>query len=124
MESTLERKPRLPALATQSLLGIAGLAFITFISFKAGFGSAKVVFAYLVLLALVSLVGSLSASIFLSILAAACLDFFFIPPLFDLAVFTSDDIVRLSAFLATQAAVMIDFPVQFACSRTDPRTGR
>ena len=38
----------------------------------------------MILIALISLLGSFSASVVLSILAAACLDYFFAPPLFDL----------------------------------------
>ena len=56
----ITHKPRLRAVAAQFLLGIAGLAFITFVCFQFGFGLARTAFAYLILITLVSLLGSLS----------------------------------------------------------------
>ena len=73
-------------LAAQFLLGIAGLALITFVCFWLGFGLARTAFAYVILVALVSLLGSFSASVVLSIVAAACLNYFFAPPLFELRI--------------------------------------
>ena len=71
------------AIAAQILLGIAGLALITFACFQLGFGLARTGFAYVIVIALVSLLGSFSASIVLSIVAAACLNYFFAAPLFE-----------------------------------------
>ena len=67
MEITHKRRPRLQAVAAQFLLGIAGLALITFVCFQLGFGLARTGFAYVILIALVSLLGSFSASLVLSI---------------------------------------------------------
>ena len=86
-------------------MGIAGLALITFVCFRLGFGLARTGFAYLILIALVSLLGSFSASVVLSIVAAACLNYFFAPPLFDLRIDVPDDIERIAAFLATSLVV-------------------
>src|SRR3989442_1786751 len=72
METTQTRRARLQAAAAQFVLGIAGLALITFVCFRLGFGLARTAFAYVILAALVSLLGSFSASVVLSILAAAC----------------------------------------------------
>jgi len=83
MQITQKRRLRLQASAAQFLLGIAGLALITFVCFRIGFGPARTSFAYVVLIALVSLLGSFSASVVLSIVAVACLNYFFVPPLFD-----------------------------------------
>jgi PAS domain S-box-containing protein len=105
METSHKRRPRLAAAAAQFLLGIAGLALITFICFQVGFGLARTGFAYVVLIALVSLLGSFSSSVVLSVLAAACLNYFFAPPLFELRVDTADDIVRIAAFLTTSLVV-------------------
>jgi PAS domain S-box-containing protein len=91
--------------AAQFLLGIAGLALITFVCFRLGFGLARTAFAHLILIALVSLLGSFGASVVLSIVAAACLNYFFAPPLFDLRVDAPDDIVRIAAFLTTSLVV-------------------
>jgi PAS domain S-box-containing protein len=102
---TQKRRARLQAVAAQFLLGIAGLTLITFVCFWLGFGVARTAFAYVILVALVSLLGSFSASVVLSILAAACLNYFFAPPLFELRVDASDDIVRVAAFLTTSLVV-------------------
>ena len=59
----------------------------------------------MILIALVSLLGSFSASVVLSIVAAACLNYFFVPPLFEFRVDDPDDIVRIAAFLTTSLVV-------------------
>ena len=105
MEIRHKRRPRLQAVAAQFLLGIAGLALITFVCFQIGFGLARTGFAYVILIALVSLLGSFSASVVLSIVAAACLNYFFAPPLFEFRIDAPDDIVRIAAFLTTSLVV-------------------
>jgi K+-sensing histidine kinase KdpD len=80
MEIAHKWTSRLQAVAAQFLLGIAGLALITFVCFYVGFGVARTSFAYVVLIALVSLLGSFSVSVVLSIVAVACLNYFFVPP--------------------------------------------
>ena len=86
-------------------MGIAGLALITFVCFQVGFGLARTGFAYVILISLVSLLGSFSASVVLSIVAAACLNYFFAPPLFEFRIDAPDDIVRIAAFLTTSLVV-------------------
>jgi PAS domain S-box-containing protein len=93
------------AVAARLLLGIAGLAMITFVCFRFGFGLARTGFAYVILIALVSVLGSFSTSVVLSIIAAACLNYFFAPPLFEFRIDAVDDIVRIAAFLATSLVV-------------------
>jgi PAS domain S-box-containing protein len=105
MEITHKRRRRLQAVAAQFLLGIAGLALITFVCFRLGFGLARTAFAYVILVALVSLLGSFSASVVLSIIAAVCLEYFFAPPLFDFRLDDPDVIVRIAAFLTTSLVV-------------------
>jgi PAS domain S-box-containing protein len=105
MEITHKRRRRLPAVAVQFLLGIAGLVLITFICFQLGLGVARTGFAYVILVALLSLLGSFSASVVLSVLAAACLNYFFAPPLFELRIDLPEDIERIAAFLTTSLVV-------------------
>ena len=105
MQIIRKRGPRLSAVAAQFLLGIAGLAFITFVCFEVGFGLARTGFAFLILITLVSLLGSFSASVVLSIVAAACLNYFFAPPLFELRIDVPEDIVRIAVFLTTSLVV-------------------
>ena len=86
-------------------MGLAGLALITFVCFQVGFGLARTAFVYVILVALVSLLGSASASVVLSILAAACLNYFFAPPVFEFRIDAFDDIVRIALFLTTSLVV-------------------
>lgn len=99
------RRNRLPAVAAQIALGIVGLVVIALVCVQLGFGLARTGFAYVVLLALVSLLGSFSASVVLSIIAAACLNYFFAPPLFQLSIDIPDDIERIAVFLTTSLVV-------------------
>ena len=54
-----KQRPRLPAFAAQLLLGLPGLALITFVCFWIGFGLGRTAFAYVILIALISLSGQL-----------------------------------------------------------------
>jgi K+-sensing histidine kinase KdpD len=99
MEITSKWRRRLPGASAQFLLGIAGLAAITFVCFQLGFGVGRTSFAYLILVALVSLLGSFGISVVLSILAVACLNYFFVAPLFEFRVDDPDDVMRIAAFL-------------------------
>jgi PAS domain S-box-containing protein len=105
MQITHKWRPRLPAVAAQFLLGVAGLAVTTFVCFWIDFGVARTGFAYVILIGLLSTFGSFSASIVLSILAAALLNYFFAPPLFELRIDAADDMVRIAAFLTTSLVV-------------------
>ena len=105
MKITHKQRPRLHAVAAQFLLGIAGVALITFVCFKIGFGVGRTSLAYVIWIALVSLLGSFGVSVVLSIVAVACLNYFFVPPLFEFRVDDPDDIVRMAAFLTTSLLV-------------------
>ena len=105
MKITRKRKIRVHPATAQFLLGIAGVALITFVCFKMGFGVGRTSFAYVILIALISLLGSFVVSVVLSIVAVACLNYFFVPPLFEFRVDDPDDIVRMAAFLTTSLLV-------------------
>ena len=105
MEIAHKRRPRLHAGAAQFLLGIAGVALVTFVCFKIGFGVGRTSLAYVIWIALVSLLGSFGVSVVVSIVAVACLNYFFVPPLFEFRVDDPDDIVRLAAFLTASLLV-------------------
>ena len=101
-----KRRRRLQAVAAQFLLGITGLALITFVCFHLDFGVARTGFAFVIVIALVSLLGSsTSASVVLSFLAVACLNYFFAPPLFEFRIDAQDDIERIAVFLTTSLVV-------------------
>lgn len=105
IEITRNGRLRLPAVAAHFVLGTAGLALVTLGCFQLGFGLSRTGFAYVILLALVSLLGSFSASVILSIVAAACLNYFFAPPLFQLSISVLDDLERIAVFLTTSLVV-------------------
>ena len=105
MKITHKQRPRLHAVAAQFLLGIAGVALVTFVCFRIGFGVGRTSFAYVILIALLSLLGSFGVSLVLSIVSVACLNYFFVPPLFVFRVDDPDDIVRMAAFLTTSLLV-------------------
>ena len=107
IRTTSKWRPRLLAAASQFLLGIAGLALITCVCFQLDFGVGRMAFAYLILIVSLSLLGSVSASVVLSIIATACLNFFFAPPLFELRVDAEDDAVRVAMFLTTSLIVTL-----------------
>ena len=98
-------RPRLPAAAVQFLLGISGVGLITFVCFVVGFGLTRTAWVYLILIALVSLLGNFGTSVVLSIIAVACLNYFFVPPLFEFRVNDPEDIVRMAVFLTTSLVV-------------------
>jgi PAS domain S-box-containing protein len=105
VEMTEKGKRRLRTAAGQLLLGIAGLALTTLICFRLDFGVARTGFAYVILITLLSLLGSFTTSILLSIVAAACLNYFFAPPLFEFRIDALDDIERIATFLTTSLIV-------------------
>jgi PAS domain S-box-containing protein len=105
MEIARRRGTRLLTGVAQFLLGIAGLALITFVCFQVGFGVSRTAFAYVILIALVSLLGSLSLSVILSILAVACLNYFFTSPLFEFRIDDPEDIERIAVFFVTALVV-------------------
>jgi len=92
-------------LAAQCLCGGLGLVFLTFVCFRLGLNLATTGFAYLILVALVSLIGSFFGSLVLSIIAVGLLNYFFTEPLFSLRVEYPQDILALIAFLTTSVIV-------------------
>ena len=121
MEITHKRRPRLRTVASQFLLGIAGLSLTTFVCFQLGFGLSRTGLAYVIVLVLVSLLGSFSASLVLSLIAAACLNYFFAPPLFDLRIDEQDDLVRIAVFFTT-ALIVIALTTKLRASEARFRT--
>ena len=105
MEMTRRRTPRLSAWAAQSVLGGVGIIFITFVCIRLGMNLAAVGFAYLLLIAPLSLLGSPTASIVLSIAAVACLCYFFAPPLFDFRVHSPENVLAIAAFMTTSLTI-------------------
>jgi K+-sensing histidine kinase KdpD len=89
----------------QLLLGSGGLILLTFICFRAGLNVPTVGFVYLILVALLCVMGSFVVSVVLSFVAIACLNYFFAPPLYTLRVDAPEDIIAIFAFLTTSIII-------------------
>src|SRR5258708_23005333 len=93
-------------LAAQFFLGSTALALVTLAFFRLGIELASTAFAYLIVIVLVSLMGSFIASALLAIMSVAGLNCFFAPPIFDFRIDNPLHIVVVVAFLLTSLIVM------------------
>jgi PAS domain S-box-containing protein len=91
--------------ATQCIVGVIGVAALTFVCSRLRVEFATAGFAYLILIALLSLIGSFVGSVVLSIAAALCLVYFFTGPTFTFTVDVPQDLLALAAFLTTSIIV-------------------
>jgi two-component system sensor histidine kinase KdpD len=85
-------------------LALAGVAVSTWVSFRFGQSFAFTGFLYLVLVVLAALYGGFWQATFISIAATACLNYFFVPPLFSFAN-SPADWVALGAFEFTALVI-------------------
>jgi two-component system, OmpR family, sensor histidine kinase KdpD len=81
--------------------GIIVAGLVTFICYGLGLSSSVTAFCYLTVVVLQSLAGDFRSSAVVSVLCAAGLDYFFIPPLFSFRVSDSSDTLALITFLVT-----------------------
>ena len=95
-----------------SLLGVAAL---TWVAYRLGLGAPTVGFLYLVVAVFAAASGGFWSGTLTSIVAAACLDFFFLPPVFHFNIDDPMDWVALGAFEFT--ALVITLLQQQAQSR-------
>jgi K+-sensing histidine kinase KdpD len=91
--------------AAQCFLGSIALALVTLVFFRLKLGLATTASAYLIVIVLLSLMGSFSVSVVLSFMAVAGLNYFFAPPIFEFRVDLPQDIVLLIAFVLTSLTV-------------------
>jgi C4-dicarboxylate-specific signal transduction histidine kinase len=92
---------RLGRSAVQCLLGGVVVAVLTFVSFRLRVNLTISSLLYLTIVVLFSITDAVAASIFVSILAVLCLDYFFIPPIYSLELRNPLDSVALVVFMAT-----------------------
>jgi PAS domain S-box-containing protein len=102
---TRTRTSRFRQAAARYLFGGIGLALLTFACFRLGLNLATTGFVYLILITLLSLTGTFTESAILSVVAVACMNYFFAPPIFSLRVDYPQDIVLVVAFLLTALIV-------------------
>jgi PAS domain S-box-containing protein len=88
-----------------ALLGSIATALLTLVCYRLQADAATVALLYLVIVVMVSLRGDLVASVWVSLLAVAALDYFLTPPLFRLTISAPLDIVALIAFLTTALVI-------------------
>ena len=82
----------------QCAAGGAGLAALTYTGFALRANLMAISFAYLLLVFAMALFGGFWQASLISVLAVACLDFFFAPPIFHFNITDSQDWVALGAF--------------------------
>ena len=91
--------------AAQCFFGGIGLVFLAFVCFLLGLNLAAAGFVFLILIALLALIGGFIGSVVLSIVAVGCLNYFFTLPLFSFRVDYPQDVLALTAFLTTSIIV-------------------
>ncbi len=87
------------------LVGSLAIGLVTWVCFRLGMSMGATQLAYLLVVVIASTFDSAVTSIFLSIIAVACLNYFFTPPLFSLAVGTGRDIFALIVFVITSLVI-------------------
>src|ERR1700678_2560277 len=81
------------------VIGSLILAVVTWACFQLGLNVATAGFGYLIVTTLLSLFDGFVSSVFFSIVALGCLDYFFMAPLFSFTVASIEDVMALTAFL-------------------------
>src|SRR5271156_596720 len=87
--------------AVQCLLASIAMAVLTFVCFRLHVNLTIACLLYLTVVVLLSVMDAFVASVFVSIVAVLCLDYYFLPPLFSLELNDPLDSVALVAFLGT-----------------------
>jgi PAS domain S-box-containing protein len=85
--------------------GAIALALATWLCLQFQINSTTAAFVYLIAIVLLSLLDSFVSSIFFSVIAVACLDFFFVEPRYSFQVQDSRDLATLAAFVITSLAI-------------------
>ena len=84
--------------AAEILLGAAALAFLTLVGLWLDLNLATASLAYVIVVVLLCLRGSLVPAVALSIIAAVCLDYFFTVPRFSVRIDAPEDAMAVAAF--------------------------
>ena len=96
-----DRTSGLGQFAAQGLLGSIGVALLTFVGFRLHVSPITAAQVYLIVVVLTALTGSFVSSIFVAVIATLCLDYFFTPPLFQILVTDTQNVVELIAVSTT-----------------------
>ena len=101
------RTTSLGRFAAQFGLGSLGLALATWVLFHLHAAPALSAFVYLVVILLVAPIGNFAASVLLSIVAAAGLVYFFVPPVFTWIMNRQQDVLLVAFLLASMIATQL-----------------
>jgi two-component system sensor histidine kinase KdpD len=85
-------------LLAQCAVGCAAIAASTFVSYRLHFPLATAGFIFLIVVVIVALVYGIWQATLISLVAASCLNYFFIPPIFSFAVADERDWIALVSF--------------------------
>jgi C4-dicarboxylate-specific signal transduction histidine kinase len=89
----------------QCLSGILALVFITFICYTLHLQTPTVTCLYLIVIVLLARRGNFASSVIVSFFAVACLDYYFVLPLFSFNVRDPSDIAAIVTFLTASAVI-------------------
>ena len=92
-------------IAAQVALGAIGVALVTALCFPAHLELAIPSLLYLLLVVLQSLTAGFASAAVVSVIAVACLEYFFVPPILTWNVASPIDFVALATFLATSLVI-------------------
>ena len=101
----MTRGPRVLHDVAVLLVGVIALAAVTGLYFWLDWPLVTVAFTYLIVVVLLSLVGSYPCLVALSVIAVGCLNYFFTSPLFSFRVDYPQDVIALTAFLIASLVV-------------------
>lgn len=87
------------------LVALGGTAVVTAVGYAMRLNANTVGFAYLIVVLVASIRGSLLGGMVASVAATLCYNFFFFPPLYTLTIHEAANWVALAAFLVTSVAV-------------------
>jgi PAS domain S-box-containing protein len=87
------------------LFGVSAFAAATWVCYRLNWNAVTTACVYLIVIVVSSLAGSFLVAVLFSLIAAACLDFFFTEPVFTFAVAKVEDISALTAFLITSIVI-------------------
>jgi two-component system, LuxR family, sensor kinase FixL len=91
--------------ASQTLLGCVAVTFLTFLSFRLHLNLATATCLLLCVIFLLSLWGSLFASLVVSTVAVGSLDYYFSPPIFSFELSNPFDAIALALFVTASALI-------------------
>lgn len=98
-------RPKFWLPAAEILLGAIALAILTSVGLRLDLNLGTASLAHLIVVVLLSLRGSVIPVVALSVVAAACLDYFFTEPRFSLQIDAPQDAVAVAAFLTTSFVI-------------------